>query len=83
MFVYTILCGNNKIVTIYTYSIENTYNYSWYDDLSRQNISFITRQVSNDCVEEIKSYGTGLDDVYDYDIILGSDYSKNKTKFKN
>ena len=59
------------------------YNYSWYDDLSRQNISFITRQVSNACVEEIKSYGTGLDDVYDYDIILGSDYSKNKTKFKN
>ena len=57
------------------------YNYSWYDDLSRQNISFITRQVSNACVEEIKSYGTGLDDVYDYDIILGSDYSKNKTEF--
>ena len=83
MFVYTILCGNNKIVTIYTYSIENTYNYSWYDDLSRQNISFITRQVSNACVDEIKSYRTGLDDVYDYDIILGSDYSKNKTKFKN
>ena len=57
------------------------YNYSWYDDLSRQNISFITRQVSNACVEEIKSYRTGLDDVYDYDIILGSDYSKNKTEF--
>lgn len=57
------------------------YNYSWYDDLSRQNISFITRQVSNACVEEIKSYRTGLNDVYDYDIILGSDYSKNKTEF--
>ena len=57
------------------------YNYSWYDELTRKGINFITRQVSNACVEEIHSYYTGLDDTYDYDIILGSDYSKNKTEF--
>lgn len=59
------------------------YNYSWYDELSRNSISFITRQVSNACVEELNSYSTGLDDIYDYNVILGSDYSKNKTEFVN
>ena len=37
--------------------------------------------MSNACIEEVKSYYTGIDDIYDYDIILGSDYSKNKTQF--
>lgn len=57
------------------------YNYSWYDDLTKKNFSFITRQVSNACIEEIHSYYTGVDNIYDYDVILGSDYSKNKTEF--
>ena len=26
-------------------------------------------------------YYTGLNDIYDYDVLLGSDYSKNKTEF--
>ena len=29
----------------------------------------------------MKSYYTGLNDIYDYDVLLGSDYSKNKTEF--
>ena len=58
------------------------YNYSWYDKLTRDGINFITRQVSNACVEEVKSRYTGIDHIYDYDVILGSDYSKNKTEFK-
>ena len=57
------------------------YNYSWYDELTRKGIHFIIRQVSNACIEELNSYYTGLDDTYDYDVILGSDYSKNKTEF--
>lgn len=44
-------------------------------------VKFITRQVSNSCVEEINSYYTGLDNIYDYDVIIGSNYSKNKTEF--
>lgn len=57
------------------------YNYKWYDELTRNRVSFITRQVSNACIEEVSSYYTGLENTYDYDVILGSDYSKNKTKF--
>lgn len=57
------------------------YNYSWYDELTRNGINFITRQVSNACVEEVHSYYTELNDTYDYDVILGSNYSKNKTDF--
>lgn len=57
------------------------YNYTWYDELTRNGMNFITRQVSNACVEEVNSYYTGLDNIYDYDVILGSDYSKNKTEF--
>lgn len=57
------------------------YNYSWYDELTRKGINFITRQVSNACIEELNSYYTGVDNLYDYNVFLGSDYSKNKTKF--
>ena len=57
------------------------YNYSWYDELTRNGINFVTRQVSNACVEEVNSRYTGIDNMYDYDVVLGSDYSKNKTEF--
>ena len=33
-------------------------------------------------MEEVNSRYTGIDHIYDYDVILGSDYSKNKTEFK-
>lgn len=54
------------------------YNYSLYDKLTRDGINFITRQVSNACVEEVKSCYAGIDHICDYGVILGSDYSKNK-----
>ncbi|MDQ9749083.1 transposase, partial [Acinetobacter baumannii] len=57
------------------------YNYSWYDELTRNGINFVTRQTSNACVEEVNSRYTGIDNMYDYDVVLGSDYSKNKTEF--
>ena len=57
------------------------YNHSQYDELIREDINFITRQVSNACVEELNSYYTGVDNLYDYNIFLGSNYSKNKTEF--
>ena len=57
------------------------YNYSWYDELTRNGINFVTRQTSNACVEEVNSRYTGIDNMYDYDVVLGSDYSKNKTQF--
>ena len=57
------------------------YNYEWYDKLTNAGNSFITRQVSNSCIEEVKSYFTEIDDVFDYDVILGSDYRKNKTSY--
>ena len=49
------------------------YNYSWYDELTRKGINFITRQVSNACIEELNSYYTGVDNLYDYNVFLGND----------
>jgi hypothetical protein len=58
------------------------YKYSWYDEMSDRGISFITRQQGNAITEEYKSYHTGLEDIYDYDVTMGTDYSKNKTRYK-
>ena len=55
------------------------YNYSWYDESTRKDINFITRHVSNTCVEELNYYYTGVDNLCDYNVFLGSNYSKNKT----
>ena len=58
------------------------YKYSWYDDMSKNNIRFVTRQSSNAVTEEYSSRYTGIDNLYDYTITLGTDYSKNKTNYK-
>lgn len=55
------------------------YNYKWYDKLTNNGYKFITRQVSNACVEEIKSFYVDNDSIFDYEITLGTEYSKNKT----
>lgn len=56
------------------------YDYKWYDNLTDTEYKFITRQPSNACVEEIKSTYVNNDLVFDYEITMGTDYSKNKTK---
>lgn len=55
------------------------YKYSWYDDMSENNIKFVTRQQSNAVTEEYRSSYTGIDNLYDYEVTMGSEYSKNKT----
>ncbi|ERI95162.1 hypothetical protein HMPREF1982_00444, partial [Clostridiales bacterium oral taxon 876 str. F0540] len=55
------------------------YDYKWYDALSDDGLKFVTRQASNSCVEEVRSTYVNNDLVFDCEIILGSDYSKNKT----
>ena len=55
------------------------YNYKWYDALTDNGYKFITRQNSNAVVEEIKSTYVENELVFDAEITLGTDYSKNKT----
>jgi hypothetical protein len=55
------------------------YDYGWYDKLTDEGYKFITRQPSNACVEEMKSTYVENDMVFDYEITLGTEYSKNKT----
>ena len=50
--------------------------------MSHDNYKFITRQQSNSVTEEYLSTYTGVDNLYDYIVTMGSDYSKNKTKYK-
>ncbi len=57
-------------------------DYKWYDKLTDDKYKFITRQVSNACVEEIKSTYVQNDLIFDYEITMGTEYSKNKTKHK-
>lgn len=81
--------GERKCINNYT-SDENTlylfdkgyYKYSWYDEMSENKIKFIIRQSSSTVTEEYKSTYTGIDNLYDYIITMGTDYSKNKTKYK-
>lgn len=55
------------------------YDYAWYDKLTDDGYKFITRQVKNAMVEEVKSIYVENDLVFDYEVILGTNYSKNKT----
>lgn len=55
------------------------YDYKWYDALSDDGFRFVTRQASNACVEEVRSTYVNNDLIFDSEITLGSDYSKNKT----
>lgn len=81
--------GERKCIDDYTsnkdilYLFDKGYfKYSWYDQMSKDKIKFITRQSSNAVTEEYKSIYTGIDNLYDSIIRMGSDYSKNKTKYK-
>lgn len=58
------------------------YKYSWYDAMSENNIKFVTRQQSTAITEEYRSSYTGVDNLYDYEITMGTEYSKNKTTHK-
>lgn len=50
--------------------------------MSDNNYKFITRQQNNAVTEEYLSTYTGVNDLYDYLVTMGSDYSKNKTKYR-
>ena len=64
--------------SIYIYD-RGYYDYRWYDELTDGGYRFITRQPSNACVEELKNTYIENDIVFDYEITLGTEYSKNKT----
>jgi|GEM_PF-3134879 len=50
--------------------------------MSNEKYKFITRQQSNAVTEEYSATYTGIEDLYDYIVTMGPDYSKNKTKHK-
>jgi hypothetical protein len=56
-------------------------DYKWYDYLTEQGFKFITRQIENVAVQEEKSFYTGNDQVFDYEVFLGTYYNKNMTKY--
>jgi hypothetical protein len=58
------------------------FKYKWYDEMTENGYKFVTRQQTNTVTEEYKSYYTGVDNLYDYEVTLGTDYSKNKTQHK-
>lgn len=58
------------------------FKYKWYDDMTSDGYKFVTRQQITTVTEEYKSHYTGIDNLYDYEITMGTDYSKNKTKHK-
>jgi hypothetical protein len=56
------------------------FDFKWYDKLTDDGYKFITRQPSHLCIEEIKSTYVRDDLIFDYEITMGTDYSKNKTR---
>lgn len=64
---------------IYTFD-KGYYKYSWYDEMTDNNIKFVTRLAANAQTEQIKCRYTGIENLYDLTVTLGTDYSKNKTK---
>jgi len=50
--------------------------------MTTKQIRFITRQHSNAVTEEYISTNTGINNLYDYVVTMGTDYSKNKTRYK-
>ena len=55
------------------------FDYKWYDELTDNGFKFITRQVSNASVEEVRSTYVDNDFVFDSEVTLGTNYSNNKT----
>ena len=81
--------GERTCIDGYVDSIENIYvfdkgyfKYSWYDEMTDKKQRFITRQQSNAITEEYLSTSTEIENVYDYLVTMGSNYSKNKTRHK-
>lgn len=81
--------GERNFIDGYANSKENIYlfdkgyyKYSWYDEMSDNKYKFVTRQQGNAVTEEYLSTYTGIENLYDYVVTMGSDYSKNKTKHK-
>lgn len=56
--------------------------YSWYDEMTKNNMKFITRLMANAQTEQHDCRQTGIENIYDLTVTLGTDYSKNKTKYK-
>lgn len=77
-------CINNFVKdkkAIYLFD-KGYFKYSWYDEMTYDKYKFITRQQENAVIEEYDSVYTGIDNLYDYTVKMGSDYSKNKTQYK-
>lgn len=55
-------------------------DYRWYDELTDNDYKFITRQVSNASVEELKSTYVENDLIFDYEITMETEHSRNKTR---
>lgn len=65
------------------YTFDKGYNgYAWFDELASNGYKFVTRPISNGVTEQYGCRHTGIDNLYDLTVTLGTDYSKNKTKFK-
>jgi transposase len=56
--------------------------YKWYDEMTDKGHRFVSRQHPTTVTEEYKSYYTGVDNLYDYDVTMGTEYSRNKTRHK-
>lgn len=55
-------------------------SYAWFDELTSNGFMFISRLPSNSVTEQHSSRYTGIENLYDLTVTLGTDYSKNKTK---
>lgn len=70
---------NNK-ECIHTF--DKGYNgYAWFDELTSNGFRFISRLTANAVTEQYDSFDTGEENLYDLTVTLGTDYSKNKTKY--
>lgn len=57
-------------------------SYAWFDELTSKGLMFICRLTSNAITEQHSSRYTGIENVYDLTVTLGTDYSKNKTEHR-
>lgn len=77
-------CINNYVAdssSIYIFD-KGYYKYSWYDEMTKNNMKFITRLMANAQTEQHNGRQTGIENMYDLTVTLGTDYSNNKTKYK-
>lgn len=69
----------NKKEFIHTFD-KGYISYAWFDELTSNEFMFISRLTSNAVTEQHNSRYTGIENLYDLTVTLGTDYSKNKTK---